>query len=689
MKINDSAVRCVLILILAAHAGCASTYRVDHQTAENKYKLVSDSMAALGATGRITRVNWLDEGFAFTFRRGNDNFRYDLRTRQLTAIDGQDEPDRPAGGRNRSSPGRGRQRDREVSPDGKWIALCKDWNVVLEPAEGNDQQPVQVTTDGQRKFRYGTASWVYGEELDQREAMWWSPDSRKLVFYEFDERNVPDHYITAGLTDLHTRLLVEGYPKPGEPNPIANLLIYDLESQSTVRVSSPDDAEWYTYSVRFRPDGSEILFNRTNRRQNLLHVMAADINTGATRIVVTERQDTWQENAPEMRFMKDGVRFFWASEVTGYKQFELRHIDGRILATLTRGDFPVSSIEFVDEGENFLYYTAFSDRHPLNLQLHRVDFNGGNHKQITLEPLNHSIRMSPDGKWFITEYESADTPPTTALYDTEGNRIATLAESDLTQFSTLSLQRPEPFAFRADDGKAILYGVLFKPSEFRKNRKYPLIIDVYGGPLSQSVRNRFVPAIPACEYGFLIAKIDNRGTMNRGKAFEAATYMKLGDIDLKDQADGARVLAQRPYVDSNRVGIYGHSYGGYMSALALLKHPEVFQAAVAGGTVTDWRNYDTIYTERFMRTPAENEQGYDAGSCLKHANRLRGKLLLLHGMVDDNVHPNNVWQLVRELHKVNKPFEMMFYPEAGHSLGGGSAQLRWNFFRRHFLGYAN
>jgi dipeptidyl-peptidase 4 len=227
--------------------------------------------------------------------------------------------------------------------------------------------------------------------------------------------------------------------------------------------------------------------------------------------------------------------------------------------------------------------------------------------------------------------------------------------------------------------------VLFRPSNFKKSKEYPLVIDVYGGPLSQSVRNRFVPAMPACEYGFMIAEMDNRGTTNRGKAFESAAYLKRGDIDLKDQADGARILGQRSYIDENRVGIYGHSYGGYMAALALLKYPDVFHVAVAGGTVTDWRNYDSIYTERFMRTPAENEEGYDAGSCLKHANRLKGKLLLLHGMVDDNVHPSNAWQLVDELHKLKKPFEMMFYPNAGHGIGGNAADVRWDFLRKHLL----
>jgi dipeptidyl-peptidase 4 len=681
----------IALLSCIVLAGCgASRATSTRAEADARYKLVTDTIGSLVTGGRITRLNWSDDGQSLTYRRGDDTFRFDFQAKAAVKIDADEAVEGASTTRpeRRSNPARGRQRDRATSPDGKWIAVCKDWNVVIEPkhSDGDERgEPIRVTADGQRKFRYGTASWVYGEELDQRDAMWWSADSRKLVFYEFDERQVPDHYLTGGLTELHTKLLIEGYPKPGEPNPIANLLVYDLESRKIARIEMPQDGEWYTYAVQFSPAPTNtLIFNRTNRRQNILHVMAADLETGQTRIVLTETQETWQENAPEMKFLKDGHRFIWASEKTGWKQFELRDLDGSLINTLTTGDYETRQIEHIDETNGVVYYTAFSDRNPLNAHLHRVNLDGSDQRRLTQETLNHSVRISPDAKWFVTEYESAVMPPFTALYDTQGNRIATLAESDASKFRQMKLQKPEMFAFRADDGQ-VLYGVLHRPSNFKRSKKYPLVIDVYGGPMSQSVRSRFVPAVAACEYGFLIAEIDNRGTANRGKAFSGAAYMKLGEIDIKDQADAARFLASRPYVDGQRVGIYGHSYGGYMSALAILKYPDVFHAAVAGGTVSDWRNYDSIYTERFMRTPQENETGYDAGSCIKYADRLKGKLLLLHGMVDDNVHPNNAWQLVDALHKANKSFEMMFYPNAGHSIGGNAADLRWNFLRRHLL----
>ncbi len=694
--------------------GCAVTKPVVKKSPEERYKFVAENLGKMVTGGRITQVRWANDESSFTFTRGDKKYVFDLNDRSTKQITATEETNsvataRPRGNRS-SQPARGRQRDRVTSPDGKWIAMCKDWNVVLEPvkkdeneesesgaspesAEHEKPEPIHVTTDGQRKFRYGTASWVYGEELDQREAMWWSPDSRKLVFYEFDERAVPDHYITDGLIDLHTKVLTEGYPKPGEPNPIANLLVYDLETKATTRIETPEDdqaTEWYTYDVQFTPTAKDesspqLLFHRTNRRQNVLHLVAADISTGKTRIVLTETQEAWQDNSPPMRFLEDGHRFIWTTEKTGWKQLELHDLNGPPdqFITLTHGEYPVSSIVRVDEKAGQIFYTAFSSLNPLNAQLHRVNMDGTGQVRLTREPLNHTITMSPSGKWFITEYEAVGVPPTTALYDSEGHRIATLAESDSSQFKKLGMSMPELFTFKADDGKTDLYGVLYKPSNFNASEKYPLLIDVYGGPLSQGVRNRFSPGRPECEYGFLVAAIDNRGTVGRGKAFETATYMKLGQVDIKDQADGVRFLTKRGYVDANHVGIAGHSYGGYMSAMAVLKYPDVFQVACAGGTVTDWRNYDTIYTERFMRTPEENPEGYDAGSCLKYVNQLQGKLLLLHGMVDDNVHTNNVWQLIDALQKANKPFEMMFYPDAGHSLGGRANAAKWDFLRKN------
>jgi dipeptidyl-peptidase-4 len=708
----------LLALVILSHAvsGCAGP-RLSRETADQRYKFISENFNKLVTGGRVTRIRWSEDGSSVSYSRGEKRFRFDLTSRIEREVADAAEPSRS--GRGERGPARGRQRDRVTSPDKKWVAVCRDWNVIIEPMPQDDAvsnaasddaeheakepesttpaeieapQSIQVTTDGHRKFRYGSASWVYGEELDQTDAMWWSPDSAKLVFYEFDEQQVPDHYITGDLLKLHTKLLTEGYPKPGEPNPIANLLIYDLNSKATIRVRFPTDeeGEWYTYGVQFSPDetNSELLYFRTNRHQNVLHLVATDPATGDSRVILTEQQETWQDNSPAFQFLDDGSRFIWTTEKTGWKQFELRDLYGAPPLSLTSGAYPVSSIVYVNEDADLLYYTAFSDANPLNLQLHRVRLDGTRQERITRQSMNHTLAngaQSPDGKWFIVERQSHDIPPATVLLDADGNHVALLDQADASLFHKLNMSMPELFTFKADDGVTDLYGVVYKPSNFDPRRKYPLLIDVYGGPHSQAVRNRYTPGRAECEYGLLIAQIDNRGTVNRGKAFESATYLRLGDVDLKDQADGVRFLSQRSYVDASRVGIMGHSYGGYMSALALLKHPDVFHVAVAGGTVTDWRNYDTIYTERYMRTPQENTQGYDDGSCLTHVKNLKGKLLLVHGMLDDNVHTNNAWQLIDALQKADLPFEMMLYPEAGHSIGARANRVRWDFLRRHLL----
>ncbi len=650
----------------------------------DRFQEVNSTLRTMVSGGRATNITWSDDGATLSYRIDGTDYAVDLATLEIS----EDVEEEAGAGSNRTrqgrrSPGRGRQRDREESPDGEWVAVSRDYNVILERADGSSSTP--LTTDGHRKFRYGKASWVYGEELRQNSAMWWSPDSSKLAYYEFDEREVRDFYLTKGLTEWRTELDVEGYPKAGEPNPIARLWIYDLHERSYTKVDLGDDPEAYVYQVRFSPDGSLLLFNRTNRHQNVLDLVAADIDTGASRVVVTETQRTWQRNSPSIQFLADGQRFIWETEKTAFRHYELRDLDGRLINSLTHGSYPDGSVIRVDEDNAVIYYMANSDVCPLYAQLHSVGLDGSGQTRITDEPFNHQISLSPDNQWFVTTYESADAPPTVALYSMERGRVLTLGESDMTRAEEMAIEPPEMFSFKADDGVTDLYGVLYKPSNFDPNRVYPLIIDVYGGPQSQRVRSRYTAANAYCEFGFLIAVIDNRGTTGRGKAFEEAGYLRLGEIDLKDQVDGVRFLTQRPYVDGNRVGIFGHSYGGYMAALAILKHPEVFHVSVAGAPVTDWRNYDTIYTERYMRTPQENPDGYDAGSCLTFAEQLQGKLLLMHGMIDDNVHPSNAWQLVDALQRAGKSFDMYFYPNHAHGLGRSSGRIRWEFLHDHLI----
>ena len=637
--------------------------------------------------GRVSRVGWSPNGF-LNFRLDGKQLSLNLTDFTVADFDPANETPRPPRvdpPRRKTPVARAMQRTIEISPDDKWDAVFRDNNVWLVPRDGNSASEIQVTQEGNDRFRYGTCCWVYGEELDQDEAMWWSPDGNYLVFYEVDEKHMRDYHLTTKNTGLYTELKTVRYPKAGMPNPKVSLLVYDMVSGETKRIKVDGEPTQYIFEVRFAPDGKHLLFNRTNRHQNILDVMIADVTTGESRVVLTEKQETWQKNSPTMRFLKDGERFVWETEANGWRHYQLRHLDGRLLNALSEvAEYPCERIEKIDEDAGYFYYSAYSDSNPYNLQLHRVRLDGSEPVRITTSKLNHSgFNISPDNKFVVAERQQADTPVETAVYDVTGNEVAVLAKGNRTKAEEMGLSKPELFSFPSMDGKATIWGVLHKPANFDPSKKYPLLIDVYGGPESRGLSNRYSPSNPACEMGYLIAKIGNRGTVGRGKAFESATYMKLGGPDLDDQAAGVNFLTQRNYVDANRVGIYGHSYGGYMSALAMLRYPDVFQVAVSGAPVTDWKNYDTIYTERYMRTPQENGDGYKLGSCETYVQNLSGRLLLVHGLVDDNVHPSNTWQLAKQLQEADKRFDLMVYPGFAHGIGSTYNALRWEYFYRH------
>jgi dipeptidyl-peptidase-4 len=381
-------------------------------------------------------------------------------------------------------PSRGHQYMVERSPDSTYYALCEGWNMVLEHIKTGEKTP--VTTSGTRKYRFGTADWVWGEELNVLHGMWWTPDSKKLIYYVFDERPVRDFYLAGAWTDVITSNLVEGYTKAGDPNAKASLEIYDLVTGLRTPIDVGECA--YIFDMRFTPDGKEFLFNRTDRHHRHLEVVAMDIETLKMRVVVEERQKTWQDNHPTMRFLEDGKRFIWQTEKTGFYQYELRHLNGKLLATLTRGNYPASRIEKVDEANGYLYYTAASDlKNPLDSHLHRVTLKGKNQKKLTIKPLNHSgFSFSPDMKYFTARYESIATPPSTGLFTTSGRLVKVLAQGP-----DVKNERSELFTFKAVDGMTDVYGVLHKPKDLDPNKKYPVIVSVYGGPASRAFRNTF------------------------------------------------------------------------------------------------------------------------------------------------------------------------------------------------------
>jgi len=579
--------------------------------------------------------------------------------------------------------GRAKQATEVPSPDGAWTAVFKDCNVVLRPKEG---EPVAVTTEGAGKRWFGSADWVYGEELDQNSAMWWSPDSKRIAYYDFDETPVKDYYLLAGLSGLRTRPVSGGYPKPGEPNPVARLEIYDVGSRKRTPVDVGPSADQYVYGVRWSPKGDALLWFRAPRRQDMVELMVTDPATGASRVLITERQDSWQENAPTMRFLEDGSRFLWESESNGFSNWELWDLSKGRLARLTDDRWVAESIVEVDERAGWVYYSARSSPTAICSQLHRAKLDGSARERLTTGDLHHSsFHVAPDHSCFVSTCEFVDVPPSAALRAMDGRELAPLTKPVPDAFGKQGLEKPEFIRCKAADGKDELYGILWKPPGFDPSKRYPLVIDAYGGPLIATVSPRFGGVDPDVGRGVLVARVDNRGTPGRGKGFESVTYMRLGGPDVDDQAAFVEELAKRPYVDADRVAICGHSYGGYMALMAVLRHPEVFRVAVAGAPPTDWRQYDTIYTERVMRTPQENEAGYDAGSAIKLAGTLKGRVLLLHGMMDDNVHVANTFALADAWQSGNIPFEMQIFPKADHGIGSPAYEsAKWSFILRNF-----
>ena len=674
---NTRVVIALLLALLSLRIGSRAQDRLKTMPGYDQYQKMSKEIPGSVKLGALN-VKWQDDGKAFDYYKDGKTYRYDIATGATTeagSAPADAESGRMGGRRRAGGAERGRQFSSAESPDKKLKAFYRDRNLWLSDATGAGE--IALTTDGNEKARtkYGTGSWVYGEELDQTTAMWWSPNSKKIAFYRFDESPVPDYFLQLDQTKVQSRMDIEAYPKAGVNNPIADLLIYDVDTKKTVKLDVRDGRPFdnsvvghYAYNVQWSPNGSELLFNRTNRRQNIMEFTAASPETGKCRVIVREEWPTgWTENHPAMKFLKDGKRFVWESERTGWKNFYLYDLSGKLLATLTNHSFETANIVSLDEDAGLLYYMARDGDNHMKLQLHRVGLDGKGDKRLTDPAFNHTVNIAPGGKYFIDVAQTHDIPPATRLMDADGKIVQELAKSDTSKFDQLGLKRVELIKYKAADGVTDLHGLLHFPSNFDPTKKYPLLVSVYAGPATNGARETFTLPNALTEYGFLYATLDSRSAAGRGKHFLDAIYLKLGVPDIDDQAAGVKALEQRSYVDKNRVGIFGTSYGGYASALAILRYPDVFQAAAASSPPTSWYHYDTIYTERYMWIPQENKEGYEAGNAMNFADRLKGRLMIYYGTADNNVHPNNSMQLIQALQKAGKSFEVQVGPDQGHS----------------------
>jgi dipeptidyl-peptidase-4 len=561
-----------------------------------------------------------------------------------------------------------RERDPKLSPDGSHVAFRRDHDLYVMDIASH--VVTRLTANGSPTLLNGELDWVYPEELDLGTAYWWSPDSRSIAYLQFDvSREML--YPHVDLSGLRPQLEPQRYPQAGTPNADVRLGIISIATRQTRWMDLGDTRTTLLPRVTWVPDGKQVAVLRTNRVQNRLDLILADAVTGATRTMVTETDAYWINVVDEPRFLGTANRFVWSSERDGRRHVYL-YSDGQS-KQITKGPFDVVSIAGVDEKNGFVYYTS-TEATPLERHLYSVRFDGSARKKITTAPGTHTVTMSPSCEYFVDAFSNLTTPPRRTVNSIAGPEIAVLRESDRGPLEQYTLQPVEIREVKAADGTK-LYARLIRPPNFVVSKKYPVVVDIYGGPHAQSVRNVWAGVDfdqVLAQHGFVVWQLDNRGGGGRGHAFETPLYRRLGKIELEDQLAGIKQLVALGFADPQRIGITGWSYGGFMTLYSMLNAPDVFKVGIAGAPVTDFRFYDTIYTERYLGLPDENEVGYWESSPVKYASNLKGRLLLIHNIEDDNVLFQNTLHMIDALEKANRQFLQVIYPFKTHGLTGAA-----------------
>jgi dipeptidyl-peptidase-4 len=569
----------------------------------------------------------------------------------------------------------GYQQFAKFSPDGGRVAFVRDNNLyVTDLATGVE---TALTTDGGPDVINGTSDWVYEEELDLRDAFRWSPDGRRIAFWRLDQSAIRPFYLV-NFDSLYPALVPVRYPKAGTPNSEVRIGVVDLASGRTTWADLGPERDIYVAAMDFAGSPDTIWLTRLNRRQNRLDLVLADTRTGAARVVMSDSDATWVD-PHEPLWLDGGRRFLFVSERDGYAQVYLYDRSGTLIRRVTPGGWDVLGLYGVDEARRVLYFTGAVDG-PLTRPLLRIGLDGAGLARVSAEPGTHEVEFAPGFRFYVDVYSRFGVPPVETLHRADGAPVRVLADNHVLRdrLAALGLRAPEFLAVPGADGTA-LHGWIIKPPDFDPARRYPLLMYVYGGPGDQQVVDRWTGERylwhqMLAQQGLLVACVDGRGTGGRGAAFKKVTYLHLGRYETADQIAAARWFAAQPFVAPDRVGIWGWSYGGYMAARAMFLGAGVFAAALAVAPVTDWRFYDTIYTERYLRTPQENPQGYDESAVLPYADRLQGQFLLVHGTGDDNVHLQNSLRLIDRLEAADKQFDMRLYPNRTHSIAGGNTR---------------
>jgi len=567
----------------------------------------------------------------------------------------------------------GKQRLAAFSPDGTKVAFVRNNNLFIKDIKLNIEK--KITDDGSyNEIINGASDWVYEEEFGFTKAFFWSPDSKRVAFYRFDETHVKEFQMTIW-GNLYPEEYKFKYPKAGEDNSIVQIFVYNLKTEAIVPIDINSDKNSYIPGIKWTQNPEILSVQYLNRHQNELIILLAEAESGITKEIYQESNEYYIRINNNLTFLKDSEHFLLTSEQDGYKHIYLFDMLGNLEQQITNGNWDVDKLYGIDEQKGLIYYSS-SETSPLNRELFSIRLDGSEKQKISANDGTNNARFSPNFKYFTNTYSNANTPPQINIYKSNGDLLRTITNNNLLKNRTAEyhFSKKEFFEFKTSED-VILNGWMIKPADFDSTKKYPILMFVYGGPGSQRVLNSWDRRMAWFQMlsskGLIIACVDNRGTGARGEAFKKVTYQQLGKYETMDQIEAAKYLGSLEYINKNRIGIWGWSYGGYITASCLTQGADNFSMGIAVAPVTNWRYYDNIYTERYMRTPQENPEGYDQNSPIFHADKLKGKLLIIHGTADDNVHVQHSIDFAAALVKENKQFEMQFYPNSNHGIYTG------------------
>jgi dipeptidyl-peptidase 4 len=577
---------------------------------------------------------------------------------------------------------KGAQQLATFSPDGERVAFVRDNNLFIKNLKfGNESQ---ITYDGKKnEIINGAPDWVYEEEFGFNKAFWWSPDSKFLAFIRFDETKVPEFSMLMYADESkgqngnspYPRIETFKYPKAGETNSTVSVMSYELYSRLTMKVDIGSNTDIYVPRLKWTPDSKDLVVMRFNRLQNQLDVLYANPYTGESRPIYTEKNERYvdEDFLDAFMYLEDG-RFVVFSERDGWRHLYLYDRLGFEQGQLTRGNFDVTEFYGYDPSQKVFYYQAAAES-PLRREVYFTSADGKKKGKISASEGTNRANFSKNFNYYVNYYSSSQTPSLITLHDKKNKLIRTLQDNTVLKNKLQAYAFPKKEFFRFTTSEGIeLNGFMIKPVNFNESQRYPVVITQYSGPNSQKVKDEWENIgwnHYLAQEGFIVVCVDPRGTAARGEDFRKSTYLQLGKYESDDIVETALFLGALNYVDKDNIGIFGWSYGGFMTLLSMQKGGELFKAGIAVAPVTNWRFYDTIYTERFMRRPQENADGYDDNSPLTHAGDIKGRLLIVHGSADDNVHAQNTYEFTERLVQEGVQFDMAIYVNRNHSISGG------------------